>query len=109
MNTYREAHIFMYNSFAGILAEVDGGYSFSYDPNYENNTTLPPISLTLPKRKEPYYSKVLFPFFDGLIPEGWLLNVVTRNWKIDIHDRFGLLLLSCKDCIGAISVQEVIK
>lgn len=44
--------------------------------------------------------------FDGLIPEGWLLGLVSRNWKIDTKDRFGLLLVSCKDCIGNVSIRE---
>ena len=54
----------------------------------------------------PWISNVLFPFFDGLIPEGWLLQIVTRNWKIDQSDRFGLLLVACKDCIGAVRIGE---
>ena len=54
-----------------------------------------------------YTSKTLFPFFDGLIPEGWMLQVVSRNWKINIQDRFGLLIVSCKDCIGNVSIKEV--
>ncbi|MBQ7058436.1 MAG: HipA N-terminal domain-containing protein, partial [Firmicutes bacterium] len=40
------------------------------------------------------------------IPEGWLLNVVTHNWKIDRRDRFGLLLIACKDTIGIVTIQE---
>ena len=58
------------------------------------------VSLTLPLRDEPYDSSTLFSFFDGLIPEGWLLNVVTRNWKLNRKDRFGLLLVACRDTIG---------
>lgn len=50
--------------------------------------------------------KTLFQFFDGLIPEGWLLGVVSRNWKIDTKDRFGLLLVACKDGIGNVSIRE---
>lgn len=49
----------------------------------------------------------LFPFFDGLTPEGWLLNVVTHNWKLDRKDRFGLLLVACRDTIGNVTVREV--
>ena len=60
----------------------------------------------MPLQKEKYESNVLFPFFDGLIPEGWLLNVVSRNWKIDKNDRFGLLLSACRDCIGDVCVRE---
>ena len=65
-----------------------------------------PVSLTLPKREEPYISSTLFPFFDGLIPEGWLLDIVVDNWKIDQRDRFGLLLCACRDCIGAVNIRD---
>ena len=64
------------------------------------------VSLTMPLSKDMYRSKTLFSFFDGLIPEGWLLDVVSRNWKIDVRDRFGLLLVACRDAIGNVSVRE---
>ena len=50
---------------------------------------------------------MLFPFFDGLIPEGWLLEIAVDSWKLDQNDRMGLLLACCRDCIGAASVREV--
>jgi serine/threonine-protein kinase HipA len=50
---------------------------------------------------------VLFPFFDGLIPEGWLLDIAEKNWKLNPRDRMGLLLVCCKDCIGTVSVHSV--
>ena len=59
----------------------------------------------MPKREEEYTSKIFFPFFDGLIPEGWLLDIVSRNWKIDRKDRFGLLLVACKDPIGNVQIK----
>jgi hypothetical protein len=43
-------------------------------------------------------------FFDGLIPEGWLLEIAEKTWKIDPRDRMGLLLACCRDCIGAAGV-----
>ena len=46
----------------------------------------------------------MIPFFDGLIPEGWLLDIAQKNWKLDPRDRMGLLLTCCKDCIGAVSI-----
>ena len=52
------------------------------------------------------FATVLFPFFDGLIPEGWLLGVVSRNWKINQNDRFGLLLSVCRDCIGDVNIRN---
>ncbi len=102
----RKAYVYICDTFAGVLSETDFGYSFVYDEEYLELKNPKAISLTIPLRKEPYISKTLFSFFDGLIPEGWLLNVVSRNWKIDINDRFGLLLVSCKDTIGNVSIEE---
>lgn len=106
MNSFRTAYIFVRNDFAGELRETDDGYSFTYDSNYLTAINASPVSLTLPIQAETYKSKTLFSFFDGLIPEGWLLSVVSRNWKIDTKDRFGLLLVACKDSIGNVSVRE---
>lgn len=48
---------------------------------------------------------MMFPVFDGLIPEGWLLDIASSSWKIDPRDRMSLLIACCKDCIGNISVM----
>ena len=92
---------------AGILKETDEGYEFSYNEEYLADAASAPVSLTLPLTDKPYHSNVLFPFFDGLIPEGWLLDVALRNTDISELDRFALLLLCCKDCIGAVSVIPI--
>lgn len=105
-STFRRAFVYVYNVYAGELCETDEGYSFSYDKEYLSSGDAHPISLTLPIREESYTSKTLFSFFDGLIPEGWLLDVVSRNWKIDSKDRFALLLVACKDAIGSVSIRE---
>jgi len=105
--SYRTAYVYMRDAFAGKLQETDSGYSFEYDPEYLKNPEAPFVSLTLPKKSEAYTSQTLFSFFDGLIPEGWLLNIVSHNWKIDKNDRFALLLVACRDCIGSVSIREV--
>ena len=92
---------------AGILKETDEGYEFSYNEEYLADAASAPVSLTLPLTDKPYKSSVLFPFFDGLIPEGWLLDIALRNTDISELDRFALLLLCCKDCIGAVSVIPI--
>jgi len=99
----RKAKVFVDDYFAGLLIEKDeGSYSFTYANNYNQN----PVSLTLPIQEETYYSKTLFPFFDGLIPEGWMLNLIVKNWKIKFTDRMGLLLACCKDCIGNVRIEK---
>lgn len=93
--------------FAGVLCENDSGYEFRYDAYYLTSDKAKAVSLTLPLSERPYQNGVLFPFFDGLIPEGWLLDVALRNTDISILDRMSLLLLCCKDCIGAVSVVPI--
>ena len=106
MEAYRTAYVYVRDVFAGILKETDSGYSFVYNSEYLTDENSSAVSLTLPMQKDEYTSKTLFAFFDGLIPEGWLLDVVTHNWKIDRKDRFGLLLVACKDPIGNVCIKE---
>ncbi|GAA4413195.1 hypothetical protein GCM10023187_41240 [Nibrella viscosa] len=75
----RKAAVYLHQELAGHLAETDEGYEFSYDADYLNQPGARPVSLTLPLTATPYRSTVLFPFFDGLIPEGWLLTIAERN------------------------------
>ena len=105
MSTFRTAYVYVRNVLAGTLSETDEGYTFAYDGDYLKSEGASAVSLTLPLSDEPYSSKTLFSFFDGLIPEGWLLDVITRNWKVDRKDRFGLLLVSCRDAIGNVSIR----
>ncbi|WGL60042.1 HipA N-terminal domain-containing protein [Pigmentibacter sp. JX0631] len=101
----RKGKVYNFTEFAGIIEETDEGkYLFKYDEAYLNSDKPYPISLTLPLRKEIYESKNLFPFFDGLIPEGWLLSLSVKHWKLNPRDRMGLLLSICEDCIGAVKV-----
>ena len=103
----RQAEIRMHDLVAGMLREDEDGFHFTYDRAYLQRPDARPISLTLPLRDEAYTSKVMIPFFDGLIPEGWLLDIAQKNWKLNPRDRMGLLLACCKDCIGAVSVNEI--
>ena len=106
MEIFRSVQVYIRNVYAGELSETDEGYLFSYDEKYRKREDASAVSLTMPIRQEPYQSNTLFSFFDGLIPEGWLLGVVSRNWKIDVKDRFGLLAVACRDAIGNVSIRE---
>lgn len=100
----KKAVIYVSDQKAGILIEDENGFTFTYSSAYLTTNNPQPISMTMPISPTPYASPVLFPFFDGLIPEGWLLDVAEQNWKIKTRDRMSLLLACCKDCIGNISV-----
>lgn len=103
----RQAAILLYDQKVGLLIQDEEGYHFIYDSAYLQLSEAEPVSLTLPLNEKPYSSKVLFPFFDGLIPEGWLLELAENNWKLNPRDRMGLLLACCKECIGAVSVHPL--
>ncbi len=104
----KKAVVFLRKVKAGVLTENENGYTFEYDKDYLTSANAEAISLTLPLSDKTYHDKVLFPFFDGLIPEGWLLDIAEKNWKIDTRDRMSLLLTCCRDCIGAIGVEPII-
>ena len=105
----RQAQIYRKDVLAGILTEDGGEYRFGYDEAYLKRGDAQPVSLTLPLQAEIFVSPVLFPFFDGLIPEGWLLDVALRNTDISMLDRMSILLLCCKECIGSVSVVPINK
>src|ERR1035437_3193266 len=102
----RSGKVYIKDIVAGSVWESPEGFGFTYDEKYLSDPVHGPVSLTLPLRQEPYFEKTMIPFFDGLIPEGWFLNIAAKNWKLDMRDRMGLLLTLCKDCIGAVSIQR---
>lgn len=103
----RAAKVLMHNELAGILREDQDGYHFRYEEDYLQLKEAEPVSLTLPLQAEEFHSQILFPFFDGLIPEGWLLHIAEKSWKINPRDRMSLLLVACRDCIGAVSIEPL--
>lgn len=103
----KQAKVYMHDKLAGILTEDENGFHFEYEKSYLEKSDAEPISLTLPLKEKQYESKVIFPFFDGLIPEGWLLDIAQKNWKLNPRDRMEILLKTCQDCIGAVSIEEI--
>ena len=104
----RKATIYYKDILAGILTETDeGDYVFRYEEAYVKNYPLQFITFSMPVRTESFKDRRLFSFFEGLIPEGWLLDIASKNWKINQNDRMGLLLACCQNCIGAVSVQPI--
>jgi len=100
----RKAKVYMHDQWAGTIVENEEGFTFFYEDDYLKLDYPEPVSLTLPISEKTYKSATMFPFFDGLIPEGWLLDIAEKNWKIREMDRMGLLMACCKDCIGAVSI-----
>jgi serine/threonine-protein kinase HipA len=101
----RQGKVFYNDVYAGIITETnEGEYVFEYDKKYINEYPKDFVCFNMPVSDKKYIDNRLFPFFDGLIPEGWLLDIAIKNWKINPNDRMGLLLTCCKNCIGAVSI-----
>lgn len=106
----RQAKVYYKDDFAGIISETDEGeYLFAYDKDYIKHFPKQFITFSMPVSEKVYKDNRLFPFFEGLIPEGWLLEIASKSWKINQNDRMGLLLACCKNCIGAVKVISITK
>ncbi|MEI6139175.1 MAG: HipA N-terminal domain-containing protein [Mariniphaga sp.] len=106
----RKAKIVYKNEEAGIMTQHDdGSFSFKYNDSWLANNK-PDISLTLPKSKQEFHSKYLFPFFYNMLPEGSNKQVVCKLNRIDQTDDFGLLMATTKyDSIGAVRVLNIVE
>lgn len=95
----------MHSEPAGVLEELSPGkrYRFAYLKEYEGE----PISLTMPVDGSPYEFNGFPPFFDGLLPEGVMLDGLLRQRKIDKNDLFSQLLAVGKEMVGAVAAEEM--
>ncbi|MBN1597360.1 MAG: HipA N-terminal domain-containing protein [Bacteroidales bacterium] len=105
----RCAEVYRNGNLAGTLIETDQGrFEFTYDNNYYNDSSMPAISLTLPKSQQTYTSEYLFPFFYNMLSEGTNRLVQSKHLRIDEQDFFGLLLATAKyDTTGAITIKQI--
>lgn len=93
--------------FVGTIEEFDGQTRFTYSPQWLARRDARAVSLTLPLRAEAYVSQGLHPFFENLLPEGWLLDISSKALKISKNDAFGMLLATCADCVGAVEIEPL--
>jgi serine/threonine-protein kinase HipA len=104
MTKSREAIVRLDGRPVGRLLERGKQITFAYDADWLADVNAVPVSVTLPLRPEPYVSDGLHPFFENLLPEGWLLELATKKLKISKDDEFGLLIATCADCVGAVEI-----
>lgn len=99
----KKAIIFVHDKRAGVLSEnTTGGYQFAYDDEYQGE----PVSLTMPLSSK-IYSFAKFPsFFEGLLPEGVMLEGLLKIGKIDKNDFFAQLIATGQDLVGAVTVKD---
>jgi serine/threonine-protein kinase HipA len=100
----RRAIVMVHGNRAGVLTEVSSAeYYFEYDENYEGEA----VSLTMPLNHKKYGYKSFPPFFEGLLPEGIMLEGLLRIAKIDKKDYFSQLIATGNDLVGAVTVKSM--
>ena len=98
----RQAIVFVHGNRAGILTEIEADhYNFVYDENYDGES----VSLTMPNIQKIYCYKSFPPFFDGLLPEGFMLDGLLHLAKIDKKDYFSQLIATGNDLVGSVTVK----
>ncbi|MFC1499981.1 HipA N-terminal domain-containing protein [Candidatus Zixiibacteriota bacterium] len=99
----RQVAVLMHGEPAGVLEESNDRttYRFTYHPDYSG----PPISLNMPVEAEVFEYEHFPPFFDGLLPEGSMLDALLVQKKIDAKDYIGQLLVVGQDPVGAVTVE----
>jgi len=107
MDRVDKVKVFFSAQFCGILEKKNAKYYFSYDYEYLSSGLSIPLSHSLPLQIEPFVSDQLFPFFAGLVAEGWLLRQQSFLEKVDAEDYLTLLAYNGEDLPGAVSVQPV--
>jgi serine/threonine-protein kinase HipA len=101
-----KAQILVHNIKAGILEQLKGGkYKFSYHADYQGE----PVSLTMPLSNRIYKFNKFPPFFEGLLPEGIMLEGLLRKCKIDSNDYLRQLITVGQDVVGAVTIEEIVR
>ncbi len=101
----KKANVFVNGHLAGCLEEWEPGhhYKFRYQTDYEG----PPVSLTMPTSESEYTYNRFPPFFDGVLPEGIMLEGLLKQNKIDRLDYFSQLMTVGNDLVGSVTVKAV--
>ena len=98
----RKAIVYVHNNRAGVLTEISSTeYYFEYDDNYKGDS----VSLTMPTSQRKYCYNSFPPFFDGLLPEGSMLEGLLKNTNINPDDYFSQLLAVGGNLVGAVIVK----
>lgn len=93
----------------GVLAatfeelEPQRRYRLTYQADYQG----PPISLTIPRTQAVHEFDRFPSFFEGLLPEGEMMEALLKLRKLDRHDLYGQLLAVGEDLVGAVTVKAL--
>ena len=87
-----------------LALDRNGALGFSYAPEWLNDEKAQPLSVSLPKRAEPFTRRECRPFFAGLLPEGSQRDAAARALGVSHANDFALLVRLGGDVAGALQL-----
>jgi serine/threonine-protein kinase HipA len=99
----KKAKVFVDGVLAGEIQEIERGkkYRFVYLESYKGTS----VSLEMPLTQLTYEYDRFPPFFEGLLPEGMMLEGLLRYTKIDRNDLLAQLIAVGGDLVGNVTVE----
>ena len=81
-------------------------YSFEYDEAWRNDAAAFDLAPLLPRNDRTHAGTAVRFFFSNLLPEGEMLEIVSRTYGVSKYDPFGLLRKIGAECAGALKILE---
>ena len=99
----KQADVLVNGVLAGRLHELERGkkYRFVYLDGYQGDS----ISLEIPRAIQVWEFDRLPPFFEGVLPEGMMLEALLKLRKIDRDDYMSQLIAVGRDLVGNITLK----
>ena len=87
-----------------LTQDSDGSLGFAYGPDWLRHVDAPALSISLPRREEPFSRRECRPFFGGLLPEEGQRDAVARVLGVSRANEFALLDRLGGDVAGALQL-----
>ena len=87
-----------------LTADRNGAMRFAYDGGWLADPAAPALSISLPKRPEPFPPRQCRPFFEGLLPEGAQRDAVASALGVSRANEFSLLERLGGEVAGALAL-----
>jgi len=96
--------VYLYDRPIGIIERRGTGLRFTYAESALSDGALPALSLSLPKRAEPYADRKAGVFFRNLLPEHAYRRLISAAAGATVDDTTALLGAIGGECPGAVSI-----
>ena len=99
----KSLYVFYENQRVGVFSRDENLVSsFSYDAEWQKSENSFPLSLAMPLTQTTFGNKITLSFFENLLPEGDVRDILERDYKL--HGAYEFLERFGQDCAGAIMI-----